>query len=63
MAFEFGMFHEFQRREGQTEAEAFTEAFAQVDAAERWGSTPFGSPRSILRPSARCWPRRSISRP
>ena len=37
MAFEFGMFHEFQRRKGQTEAEAFTQAFAQVDAAERWG--------------------------
>jgi alkanesulfonate monooxygenase SsuD/methylene tetrahydromethanopterin reductase-like flavin-dependent oxidoreductase (luciferase family) len=37
MTFEFGMFHEFQRRQGQTEAEAFTQAFAQVDAAERWG--------------------------
>jgi alkanesulfonate monooxygenase SsuD/methylene tetrahydromethanopterin reductase-like flavin-dependent oxidoreductase (luciferase family) len=37
MAFEFGMFHEFQRRQGQTEAEAFTQSFAQVDAAERWG--------------------------
>ena len=34
---EFGMFHEFQRSPGQTEAEAFAEAFAQVDAAERWG--------------------------
>jgi alkanesulfonate monooxygenase SsuD/methylene tetrahydromethanopterin reductase-like flavin-dependent oxidoreductase (luciferase family) len=37
MAFEFGMFHEFQRRPGQTEAEAFTRSFEQVDAAERWG--------------------------
>jgi alkanesulfonate monooxygenase SsuD/methylene tetrahydromethanopterin reductase-like flavin-dependent oxidoreductase (luciferase family) len=37
MAFEFGVFHEFQRRPGQTEAEAFTTAFEQVDAAERWG--------------------------
>src|SRR5438445_3789171 len=37
MAFEFGMFHEFQRREGRSEAEAFTESFEQVDAAERWG--------------------------
>jgi len=31
------MFHEFQRRPGQTEAEAFTESFEQVDAAERAG--------------------------
>src|SRR5258708_12936622 len=37
MAFEFGVFHEFQRRPGQSEAEAFTTAFDQVDAAERWG--------------------------
>jgi len=37
MAFEFGVFHEFQRRPGQSEAEAFTTAFEQVDAAERWG--------------------------
>ena len=34
---EFGMFHEFQRSPGQTEAEAFAESFEQVDAAERWG--------------------------
>src|ERR1051326_259900 len=34
---EFGMFHEFQRRPGQTEAEAFIESFEQVDAAERSG--------------------------
>ncbi len=34
---EFGMFHEFQRMPGQTEAEAFAESFEQVDAAERWG--------------------------
>src|SRR5712672_4239716 len=37
MSFEFGVFHEFQRRPGQSEAEAFTTAFDQVDAAERWG--------------------------
>lgn len=37
MAFEFGIFHEFQRRVGQSDAEAFAESFAQVDAAERWG--------------------------
>ena len=34
---EFGMFHEFQRRPGQTEAEAFTESFDLVDAAETTG--------------------------
>ena len=34
---EFGMFHEFQRRPGQTEAEAFSESFELVDAAETTG--------------------------
>jgi alkanesulfonate monooxygenase SsuD/methylene tetrahydromethanopterin reductase-like flavin-dependent oxidoreductase (luciferase family) len=34
---EFGMFHEFQRRPGQTEAEAFSESFQQVDEAEAAG--------------------------
>jgi alkanesulfonate monooxygenase SsuD/methylene tetrahydromethanopterin reductase-like flavin-dependent oxidoreductase (luciferase family) len=34
---EFGMFHEFQRMPGQSEAEAFTTSFEQVDAAERSG--------------------------
>jgi alkanesulfonate monooxygenase SsuD/methylene tetrahydromethanopterin reductase-like flavin-dependent oxidoreductase (luciferase family) len=34
---EFGMFHEFQRRPGQTEAQAFTESFEQVDQAEAAG--------------------------
>ena len=37
MSFEFGVFHEFQRRPGQSEAEAFDTAFEQVDGAERWG--------------------------
>jgi alkanesulfonate monooxygenase SsuD/methylene tetrahydromethanopterin reductase-like flavin-dependent oxidoreductase (luciferase family) len=37
MAFEFGIFHEFSRSAGQTDAEAFAHSFAQVDAAERWG--------------------------
>ena len=37
MAFEFGIFHEFSRSPGQTDAEAFAQSFAQVDAAERWG--------------------------
>jgi alkanesulfonate monooxygenase SsuD/methylene tetrahydromethanopterin reductase-like flavin-dependent oxidoreductase (luciferase family) len=34
---EFGMFHEFQRRSEQSEAEAFAESFAQVDEAEAAG--------------------------
>src|ERR1700686_2484340 len=37
MAFEFGMFHEFQRPAGVTEEQAFTTSFEQIDAAERWG--------------------------
>ena len=34
---EFGMFHEFLRAPGQTEAEAFDHAFEIVDAAEEHG--------------------------
>jgi alkanesulfonate monooxygenase SsuD/methylene tetrahydromethanopterin reductase-like flavin-dependent oxidoreductase (luciferase family) len=34
---EFGMFHQFPALPGRTEREAFEEAFAQIDAAERWG--------------------------
>ncbi|MBV9827443.1 MAG: LLM class flavin-dependent oxidoreductase [Alphaproteobacteria bacterium] len=37
MAFEFGMFHEFQRPSGVSEEQAFATSFEQVDAAERWG--------------------------
>src|SRR5262245_731364 len=37
MSFEFGVFHEFPRYAGVTDAEVFTQSFAQVDAAERWG--------------------------
>src|SRR5712675_2195478 len=37
MAFEFGMFHEFQRTAGATDEEAFATSFEQVDTAERWG--------------------------
>jgi alkanesulfonate monooxygenase SsuD/methylene tetrahydromethanopterin reductase-like flavin-dependent oxidoreductase (luciferase family) len=34
---EFGIFHEFQCAQGQTEEQAFHESFAQVEAAERLG--------------------------
>jgi alkanesulfonate monooxygenase SsuD/methylene tetrahydromethanopterin reductase-like flavin-dependent oxidoreductase (luciferase family) len=34
---EFGMFHEFQRLPGTTDAQAFADSFAQVDEAERLG--------------------------
>src|ERR1700745_1790443 len=34
---EFGMFHQFPALPGHSEREAFAEAFAQIDAAERWG--------------------------
>ena len=37
MPFEFGIFHEFPRSLGRTDAGAFARAFAQIDAAERWG--------------------------
>ena len=37
MAFEFGMFHEFQRPAGISDEAAFATSFEQVDAAERWG--------------------------
>jgi hypothetical protein len=47
-AMEFGMFHEFQRRPGQTEADAFTESFELVDAAEVSGLDVPSSRRSVL---------------
>src|SRR5277367_2954330 len=34
---EFGVFHEFPSLTGQSDEAAFAEAFAIVDAAERWG--------------------------
>src|SRR6202030_3510944 len=37
MAFEFGMFHEFQRTAGSTDEQAFATSFEEIDAAERWG--------------------------
>jgi alkanesulfonate monooxygenase SsuD/methylene tetrahydromethanopterin reductase-like flavin-dependent oxidoreductase (luciferase family) len=37
MAFEFGMFHEFQRTAGVSDEATFAAAFEEIDAAERWG--------------------------
>src|ERR1700751_5853554 len=34
---EFGLFHEFQKSRDTSEAEAFAQSFALVDAAEAWG--------------------------
>jgi alkanesulfonate monooxygenase SsuD/methylene tetrahydromethanopterin reductase-like flavin-dependent oxidoreductase (luciferase family) len=34
---EFGIFHEFERPPGVSEAEAFDDGFDMIDAAERWG--------------------------
>src|SRR6201996_4813677 len=52
-AMEFGLFHEFQKSPDTSEAEAFAQSFALVDAAEQWGlhtmwllGGDFVSPRS-----------------
>src|SRR5262249_27369408 len=57
MAFEFGIFHEFQRRAGQADAEAFAHCFPKADAAGRWGlggvcpaELPFVPDRSVPPP-------------
>ena len=34
---EFGMFHQFPALPGRPQKDAFEEAFAQIEAAERWG--------------------------
>jgi len=52
---EFGLFHEFQ---DTSEAEAFSQSFALVNAAEQWGLDAnfapdrwvLASPRSLLPP-------------
>ncbi len=51
---EFGVFHEFPRREGMSDAASFAQNFELVDAAERWGLDVMWlaelhiSPRSVL---------------
>jgi hypothetical protein len=49
---EFGMFHEFPSLPGRSDTQAFDEAMAQVDAAERYGLTRCGWPKSISPRSA-----------
>jgi len=34
---EFGIYHEFPSLDGRSDNDAFGDAFALVDAAERWG--------------------------
>ena len=34
---EFGIFHEFLTTQTGSQAEAFANSFAQIEAAERWG--------------------------
>src|SRR3984885_13225993 len=42
---EFGWYHEFHRQgEGQSDADAFDQGFAQVEAADRWGLDVFWLP-------------------
>ena len=56
MEFEFGLFHEFQKSRDTSEAEAFSQSFALVDAAEQWGLAAmwlamtvfFGSPSGLV---------------
>mgnify|MGYP003694399441 CR=1 FL=1 len=65
---EFGMFHEFPSLPGRSETEAFDEAMAQVDAAERWGlDVDVAGRESTSRPSAptcrRRWRSPARSRP
>jgi hypothetical protein len=43
---EFGIFHEFLTTQTGSQAEAFAQSFAQIEAAENWVSTSCGWPRS-----------------
>ena len=53
---EFGAFHEFPRRKGQTEADSFAEGFELVDAAERWGLDAMWLAELHFSPTARSSP-------
>ena len=52
---EFGLFTEFQRLPGRSEAETFAQSFEQADAAESWGldamwlaELHFGADQSVI---------------
>jgi alkanesulfonate monooxygenase SsuD/methylene tetrahydromethanopterin reductase-like flavin-dependent oxidoreductase (luciferase family) len=57
---EFGVFHEFPRREGTSDTTAFVQSFELVDAAEQWGLDVMWlaelhiSPRSVLASPLAC---------
>jgi alkanesulfonate monooxygenase SsuD/methylene tetrahydromethanopterin reductase-like flavin-dependent oxidoreductase (luciferase family) len=57
---EFGVFHEFPRREGTSDTTAFAESFELVDRAEEWGLDVMWlaelhiSPRSVLASPLAC---------
>ena len=57
---EFGVFHEFPRREGISDSTAFAQSFELVDAAEQWGLDVMWlaelhiSPRSVLASPIAC---------
>src|SRR5688500_10714523 len=57
---EFGVFHEFPRREGMSDTTAFAQSFELVDAAEQWGLDVMWlaelhiSPRSVLSSPLAC---------
>ena len=59
---EFGIFHEFPRREGTSDESGFDHGFELVDAAEQWGLDASGSPSFTSR-RARSWPPRSPAPP
>jgi len=52
---EFGIFHEFQCAQGQTEAQAFRESFEQIEAAERWGLDAVWLAEIHFPPPVRCY--------
>lgn len=54
MGFEFGIFNEFQRRSGVSEAQAFAESFEQVDMAEELGLD------AVWLAELHCMPERSV---
>ena len=58
MAFEFGMFHEFQRPPGMTEEDAFATRSSRSTPPSVGASMRCGWPKSMSRRNARCARRR-----